>query len=153
MSLNTKSLNIDNDRATFIVAPTSSVTQSVNFVRGNEYILQANCYSNSYTNTFSTFANTATWALYIGDLYGSNASPLVVVDDQSRWNNVSDYALSNVVAGIISCRCNVSGTALDNDLANVSSKNYTVEIVLTNDVSGRVMIVDSTCSIKNVVQI
>jgi hypothetical protein len=153
MSLNTKSLNIDNDRAVFIVAPTSSVTQNVNFVRNNTYVLQANCYSNSQSNVFSTFANTDSWALYISDTYGSNSNPIVVVDDQSRWNNVADYALSNVVAGIISCRCNVSGSALDADLANVSSKNYTVEIVLTNDVSGRVMIADSTCSIKNAVQI
>jgi len=153
MSLNTKTLYIDNDRAGFIVAPVSPTSTTVNFVRGNEYILQANCYASSSSNTFSTFANTDSWALYIGDLYGSNASPVVVVDDQSRWNNVSDYALSNVVAGIISCRCNVSGTALDNDLANVSSKNYTVEIVLTNNVSGKVMIVDSACSVKNAVQI
>ena len=153
MTLNIKSISIDADRATLIAGPANPVTQKISFIRGNEYVLQANVYTNSSTNVCSSFTTYDTWGLYIGSQFESNASPVVIVTDVTKWNNtVSDWSQANVVSGQISCRVNVSGTALDTDLGNSASKSYHMEIVYTNNAAGMVVVNDCTCFINNAVQ-
>ena len=147
-TLNVKSLNIDRDKAAAIVAPLNPVIQPITLYRGNEYLITANCYSNSSSNTFSGFSASDDFVLFIGRQFNSNANPVVVVQDAARWNNVADWSSANVAGGMICVRANISGTTLDTDLANVSSKSYHMEIV----VNSNVMASDLTCYIYNAVQ-
>ena len=79
MTLNIKSLSIDADGATLIAGPANPVTQKISFIRGNEYVLQANVYATSTSNVCSSFTTYDTWKLYIGSQFESNASPVVVI--------------------------------------------------------------------------
>jgi hypothetical protein len=152
--LNVKTLTIDVDRAALITQAEDVTIQSLYFYRGNEYILQANCYSNSYSSVLQGFGNAATdsWAVYIGRVYENNAAPVCVITNPALFNNTTDWSSANVLAGLISARVNVSGTALDTDLANLSSQTYNFELVLTNNVGGEVMVCDANCYVKNAVQ-
>jgi hypothetical protein len=153
MSLNVKSISVDTDSASTRVIPLSAATSKIYFVRGNEYILQANCYANSNTNVFSSFSTDDTWGLYMGSEYQGNASPVVVVTDSAKWNQVADWSQANVQSGQICCRVNVNGSALTTDIANSASKNYTMQIVLNNNSAAQVMVNESTVTIGNAVQL
>ena len=150
--LNTKNLNIDCDQCITIINPKNNVTAPVNFTRGNTYILQANCYSNSATYSFASFDPSDTWEFYIGRQFESNAYPVVSVLDAGKFNQVSDWSLVNVAAGMISAKVDISSEALTEDMANLTSQAYTMELVLTNGASNKVMVCDTTCIINNAVQ-
>jgi hypothetical protein len=79
MSINTKLLNIDCDGAVLLANPNSTVTSQIALIKGNEYVLEANCYASAYSNVFASFDTGNTWELYIGRQYESNASPVVIV--------------------------------------------------------------------------
>ena len=150
--LNIKSLSIDADSATTIIAAGNPAIQKINMLRGSDYILQANCYTNSATNVCSSFSTDDVWGLYIGSQFESNASPVVVVTDPLLWNNVAAWSQANVISGQICCQVNVSGNALDVDLGNSASKVYHMEIMYINNAAGKVIVSDSTCYINNAVQ-
>lgn len=151
--MNEKSLIIDADSASLLASTTNQTATILTLTRGNTYILQANCYSNSACTTASAFDANDTWCLYIGATYGSNAAPVVTVSNAANWNNVADWSLTNVAAGLICVKANVDGSALTSDIANVSSKSYDMQIVLTNNAGGKVMVCDNSIWINNAVQI
>lgn len=153
MNLNVKPISVDTDRALVISGVLNPVPKNISLVRGNEYIIQANCYSSSYSNTTSTFSIYDDFGLYIGRQYCSNAAPVVVITDPSKWNQTSDWSAANVASGQICVRANVDGSVLTSDIGNVSSQNYTMEIVLVNNVSGTVLIAETTATIQNAVQL
>ena len=152
-NLNVKLLTIDTDRATLQMGQCNPVLQYITLIRGNEYVLCANCYASSYTNVFSTFETADVWSLYIGRQYENNAAPVITISDPVKFNNTSDWSSANVATGQISARVNVTSSALDIDLANNDSQQYTMELVLVNNASGKVMVSDSTVYIHNAVQI
>jgi len=152
MNLNTKQIYIDCDGASIISAPLNPVPINLNLTKGSTYILQANTYADSWTNTVSTFTPYDAFALYIGDQYQGNVAPVITITDPSMFNNVSDWSLSNVYSGNLSVRVNVSSTELTTDLANNDSKSYTMQFVLTNNVAGKVILSSSNVSINNVVE-
>lgn len=150
--MNLKLANIDTDRVTFIVQPVSQVKSSLSLYQSTEYVLAANCYSSSWSNTAATFTPTDSWSLYIGDMYQSNSAPVVTITDQSKWNQAADYSLANVEAGIISCRINTCSSELSVDLANLASKQYQMEIWVQNDNSENTLICDSVVFVYNSVE-
>jgi len=152
MDLNIKSMVIDADRCVSITAAQNPVQTVVNFVRGNTYIIQANCYANSYDTNVASFSNTDSWSLYVGDQYESNASPVIAITNQALWNNTSDWSFANVSAGLICCKVNVNGTALTADMANVANENYTMQIVANNS-SNILMVCSVPAYIRNSVQL
>lgn len=153
MAINSKQLYVDTDRAVSIVAANNPVTTSIQLTKGNDILICANCYVNSSSNVASTFALADTWALYIGETYCSNAHPVIIISDQSKWNQTSDWAVANVLSGNICVSANVDGTTLTTDLADLSSKGYTMEIVLVNNVSNSVVVADIPCTINNSVEL
>ena len=153
-NLNIKTMVIDTDRATNIVALGNSAIAPLSLNKGNEYIFQANCYSDSTTSAnVTSFTAYDHFEVAIGAQYESNVSPVVIVTDPSRFNQVSDWTLCNVSSGMICARINTSGSALIADMGDIDSKNYQVQITLVNNVSGRVMISDTPCTIINTVEI
>lgn len=154
MNLNVKTLSIDTDRAVLIVEEENPVELAINLVRGNTYIFHANCYCNATSATLASYDTEDIWSLSIGSQYYSNTSPVVVVSDPTKWNNAAAYWTSaNVEAGSICCMVNVNGTALTSDLGDLDSKEYRMEIVLSNNVSANVTVVDAKCVIANAVPI
>jgi hypothetical protein len=151
MTLNIKPLTIDTDDAVLLVSNTNPIVSSINFVRGNTYVLQANCFANAAGTVISSFDPSDVWGLYIGRQYESNVNPVVVITDPTKWNNTADWSMSNVFSGNISCRVNVNGSVLDADIANADSQSYTMQIVLTNNAAGKVVVCDSTAYISNAV--
>jgi len=153
MSLNTKNITIDADRATTIVAPNNAVLQPISFVRGNEYIVLANVYSNASSTELVPLSIYDNFELIIGRTYNPSATPVTLITDQSKFNNVTDYPQANVASGILSMRVNVGSNALTTDIGNNTSQSYTMEVILTNNVGGKVMLLDTTATIINCIQI
>ena len=151
--MNIKSLNIDCDAATTIVAANNGVPVNVNFTRGNEYVLQANCYSNAASSTMVTFDTGDTWGLYVGSQYQSNANPVIAITDPSKFNQAADWAEVDPTNGAICVRCNVTGSALTTDIGNLASQTYTLQWVNVNNTGASVMVCDTSCIITNAVQI
>ena len=151
--MNTKLLTIDCDQATAIVAPQNGINVNINFTRGNIYILQANCYSNSASTNVASFDVSDSWYLYIGRQYQSNAAPVVSITDPAAFNSASDWPQVDVSNGAICARVNVISAALTTDLGNTASQNYTLQWINTNDAGKDVMICDTTCIITNAVQL
>lgn len=150
-TLNVKTLYIDCDDASLIANVSSTVAGNVSFLRGNEYVLQARTMANATSSVAATFDSGDDWYLYIGRQYESNANPVVIISDPSKFNNTTDWSSANVSTGYISARVNVSGTLLDQDMANNSTENYRIQWV-TNNGSGLVMVLDNTCYVNNSVQ-
>ena len=150
--MNTKPCNIEIDRAVLVVSPASPIKASITMYQSTEYVIQANCYNNQYSNAASTFSATDNWSLYIGSALEPSPNPLITITDANKWNQVSDWSSANVDAGLISCRINTSGTQLSIDLANNASNVYTMEIWNLNDNSESTLILDTDITIFNSVE-
>jgi hypothetical protein len=146
--LNIKQAYIDTDRAVTQINATTKNIVNQYLVSGTEYIWRANCYSNTSSGSFVSYSNTDTWSLYIGDLYGTAAAPVISITDQSKWNNTTSWSYANVEAGQIVVRINTLSETLTQDLGNNSSKTYTMEI-WNNNVSKDVLICSCNCVINN----
>lgn len=153
MSLNTKLIYIDTDRAVPIVAVQNPTISNISFYAGNEYILTANTYANASSSNVASFDINDDWEIYIGRQYETNASPVVIITDPTKFNNTSDWSSANVSTGQICARVNVNGTALIVDIANNDSQSYTFEWICINNVSAQVMVMDTNVIINNAVQI
>lgn len=150
---NTKIINIDCDNALNITAVMNPVNQSLNMYAGTQYVIRANCYGNSIYSDLKSFDAGDTYELQIGSTYGTSANPVLIEANASSWNQVADWANVNVASGQICVRINTNGTALNVDLANATSKEYTTEIWLTNNISDKVLIMQSDTVIYNTLEI
>ena len=147
--MNIKSLNIDCDNATTVV---NGVEINIGFTRGNEYILQANCYANASSTSAVAFDAGDIWGLYIGRQYQSNANPVVVITDPGKFNQNADWSEVDPTNGLICARVNVGGSVLTTDMGNASSQTYTLQWVNVNNTGASVMVCDTSCIITNAVQ-
>lgn len=150
---NTKIINIDCDDALNITAVMNPVTQSLNMYAGTQYVIRANCYGNSIYSDLKSFDAGDTYELQIGSTYGTSANPVLIEANTASWNQSADWANVNVASGQICVRINTNGTALNVDLANATSKEYTTEIWLTNNLSDKVLIMQSDTVIYNTLEI
>jgi len=136
----------ENKQITEAGAYTSDVTT---LYRGTEYLLKiyltnsvsdANAYSLS--NTYSYSAN-------IGDIYGSNAAPLLTFSDSNVWNNTINWSNVSPINGTLCLLANTVSSNLAIDLANDASKEYTFQIEC-NAAGNSFTLCDSTILINNI---
>lgn len=156
MNLNIKSLTVNADEATSISSSLSNTVIPINVVRGNTYILQMTCFD-TFNGSASVFDVTDTWELYIGRDFSvtssSDSGPVVQVTNQADFNQVSDMATVDPTLGLICARVKVAGDDLDTDIGNSSRQSYWLQLLLTNTNGDKVMVLNSTCNVRNAVQI
>ena len=153
MTLNIKTIAIDADKARLMTIGNNSFSQSVpnlTMYQGTEYVLQANVYSSFQdTGNVVSFANTSGWECYIGNLYGTNANPIISVTDPQYFNNLSDWSMVDESMGAISIRINTTSETLTTDLANASSDSFQMQVWTNNNSSSIILVLDTPLIIHN----
>jgi hypothetical protein len=110
--------------------------------------MQANVVNSAMDSNAVSFENTDYFIYAIGDVYGSNASAVVINED--NFNSPADWAQVNVAAGALCWRVNTCSETLAMDMANSVSKTYTSNLWLINNNSESVLLSSGKVTINNV---
>jgi len=151
MLINNKNIIVDIDNSVNLSNVSSPyLSETINLYRETEYVFKLSLY-NSWDNT-NVFPLTTTdrYCIYVGDVYGSNSAPVIVESNASSFNQTADWSDVDPTIGLICFRLPTTSDDLATDLGNSASKNYTLQVWLSNDNDEGVLLLDTQVKINNV---
>lgn len=150
MILTQKNLIIDVDNSIALANTSSSAKSDIVIYRNSVFTFKAQLYQCWDSTNVYPLATTDKYCVFIGDTYGANAAPVITESNAIAFNQTADWSEVNPTTGKICFTINTTSSILTTDLANVVSKEYTLQVWLNNDLDNGVLLINHPIIIKNV---
>lgn len=144
-----KNMVVAVDETKNITTVGASTEDVLEVYRGTAYLVKITLSNSVADSNAYSLSNSYSYAAYVGDIYGSNVSPVLSYTDPNVWNNVSNWSNVSPSTGTLCLVMNTVSTTLAVDLANVAAKEYCMQIVC--NASGNLFMLDnSTILVHNI---